>query len=83
MISRPEQLRRLIETGRTMLENLDYREQVKQVKMLVPFIMSFEEIDELRKMPMGYDWKVKFRLSLNQKKKTQSTVVILERIEKN
>ena len=83
MISRPEQLHRLIETGRTMLENLDYREQVKQVKMSVPFIVSFEEIDELRKTTMGYDWKVKFRLSLNQKKKVQSTVVVLERIEKN
>lgn len=82
MISRPEQLHRLIETGRTMLENLDYREQVKQVKMSVPFIVSFEEIDELRKMTMGYDWKVKFKLSLNSKKRTQSTVVFLERIEK-
>ena len=82
MISRPEQLHRLIETGRTMLENLDYREQVKQVKMSVPFIMSFEEMDELRSIVCGYDWKVKFKLSLNNKKRTQSTVVFLERIEK-
>ena len=82
-MNRAETLSQVQRQGRNALEQLDYQFTVKQVKLTVPFILAFEEMDELRSIVCGYDWKIKFRLSLNQKKKVQSTVVILERIEKN
>ena len=81
-MNRAETLSQVQRQGRNALEQLDYQFTVKQVKLTVPFILAFEEMDELRSIVCGYDWKIKFRLSLNQKKKVQSTVVILERIEK-
>lgn len=82
-MNRAETLSQVQRQGRNALEQLDYQFTVKQVKLTVPFILAFEEMDELRSIVCGYDWKVKFKLALNNKKRTQSTIVFLERIEKN